>query len=120
MNAKAITPITTSRQSRARFNPIRNLRPDSVSNALESFEAGRLGAAARLFESILKRDDLICGLNLKRKKSIARLETEIVGLEDSPRALKHKEALENFTRRLKQQVLPTKMSAAACVCWFPR
>lgn len=96
MNAKAITPITTSRQSRARFNPIRNLRPDSVSNALESFEAGRLGAAARLFESILKRDDLICGLNLKRKKSIARLETEIVVLEDSPRALKHKEALEKF------------------------
>ena len=96
MNAKAITPITTSRQSRARFNPIRNLRPDTLANALESFEAGRLGAAARIFEAILKRDDVICGLNLKRKKSVARLESEIVVLEDSPRAQKHKAALEKF------------------------
>lgn len=96
MNAKAITPIITSRQSRARFNPIRNLRPDTLSNAIESFEAGRLGIAARIFDAILKRDDVICGLNLKRKKSIARLETEIVLLEDSPQARKHKDALEKF------------------------
>ncbi len=82
--------------SRTRFNPIRNLRPEYLSRALESFEAGRLGCAARLFESILSRDDVLCGLNLKRKKSVARLESEIVMLDDSDRAKRHKEALEFF------------------------
>ena len=96
MNAKATTPTLTSRTARTRFNPIRNLRPDTLARALESFEAGRLGGAVRIFEAILNRDDILCGLNLKRKKSISRLESEIVLLENSPRAVKHKKALADF------------------------
>jgi len=103
MNAKAIYPTPSTRTSRARFNPIRNLRPDTLSNALEAFDSGRLGSAARIFDAILKRDDIICGLNLKRKKSIARLESEIVLLEDSPRARKHKKALEKFYDTLESR-----------------
>ena len=87
MNAKGNNPAISSRFLRARFNTIKNLRPDTLSRALEEFEAGRLGAAARMFEAILRRDDVICGLNLKRKKSIARLECEIVVSENSQRAL---------------------------------
>lgn len=96
MNAKATTPTLTSQTARTRFNPIRNLRPDTLARALESFEAGRLGGAVRIFEAILNRDDILCGLNLKRKKSISRLESEIVLLENSPRAVKHKKALADF------------------------
>lgn len=96
MNAKANTQAISSRILRARFNPIRNLRPDTISRALEEFEAGRLGGAARIFEAILRRDDLICGLNLKRKKSIARLESEIVVSEDSAKAFEHKKILSDF------------------------
>ena len=96
MNASVITPIRTGSASRARFNPIRNLRPETLSQALEAFESGRLSAAARMFEAMLKRDDMLCGLNLKRKKSVSRLESEIVLLEDSPRAMEHRDALKNF------------------------
>lgn len=96
MNAKANTQAISSRILRARFNPIRNLRPDTISRALEEFEAGRLGGAARIFEAILRRDDLICGLNLKRKKSIARLESEIMVSEDSAKAFEHKKILSDF------------------------
>ncbi len=86
---------------KARFNPIRNLRPDSLSRALEEFEAGRLGGCARIFEAILHRDDTICGLNLKRKKSIARLEFEIVLEEESERAFEHKKVLSDFYKTLE-------------------
>ena len=39
-----------------------------------------------MFEAIINRDDIISGLSLKRKKSVARLEHEIILLEDSDRA----------------------------------
>lgn len=96
MNATAITPIISSRASRARFNPIKNLRPEYLSQALEGFDSGRFSAAARMFEAMLKRDDILCGLNLKRKKTVSRLECEIVLQEDSPRAAKHRDVLKNF------------------------
>ncbi len=96
MNAKPVTQNISARISRARFNPIRNLRPDTLSNALDAFDSGRLGAAARIFEAIIMRDDLISGLCLKRKKSVARLEGQIVMLEDSPKARAHKDALKKF------------------------
>ena len=83
MNTKALSTTINPRIFRTRFNPIRNLRPDTLSRALDEFDAGRLGTAVRMFESILRRDDTICGLNLKRKKSISRLECEIVVKEDS-------------------------------------
>lgn len=101
MNARATNQTTDARLVRARFNPIRNLRPDALTRALEEFEAGRLGTAARIFEAILRRDDTICGLNLKRKKSVARLEYEVVLEEESPRALKHKKLLDGFYANLE-------------------
>ena len=101
MNAKYQTPNTLSHTLRARFNTVKNLRPDVLSRALEAFEEGRLGGAARIFESILARDDVICGLNLKRKKSVARLESEVVLLEESPAAREHKMALEEFYATLE-------------------
>ncbi len=101
MNTVTNTQTYASRITRTRFNPIRNLRPDTLSRAIEEFEAGRLGMAARIFESILLRDDTICGLNLKRKKSIARLESEIVLEEKSSRANKHKKILTDFYKSLE-------------------
>ncbi len=100
MNAKLPKTTTPLHNQRTRFNPIRNLGPDTLARALEAFDAGRLGAAARLFESILRRDDVLCGLDLKRKKSVARLDPEIVMLEDSPKARRHKEVLEEFYNTL--------------------
>ena len=84
MNTQPVSTNAYSRIEGRRINTIRNLRPETLSRALEAFENGRPAAAARIFEAILARDDAICGLNLKRKKSISRLDFEIVPLEDSP------------------------------------
>ena len=95
MNAKSISQ-TLTRSSRARFNAIKNLRPEVISRALEAFENGRLGEASRIFENIIRRDDLISGLYMKRCKCVARLSHEIVEKEDSAEARKHAEALKSF------------------------
>ena len=42
------------------FNPIKNLRPESVIRALDAFNDGRLSSACRIFEAIAERDDTIC------------------------------------------------------------
>ncbi len=96
MNAKFITQTTTVRPSRTRFNPIRNLRPETLAKALDAFDEGRLGTACRIFEAIIARDDIISGLVLKRKKSISRLEYEIVPLEQSHEAKEHTRILRDF------------------------
>lgn len=90
------TTHTLSRAGRMRFSAVRGLRPETLSRALESFENGRLGEAARIFEAIIRRDDAISGLYLKRCKCVARLDGEVVELEDSPRARRHAEALRRF------------------------
>lgn len=95
MNAKSISE-TVALSSRGRFSAVKNLRPENLARALEAFENGRLGEAARIFDSIVKRDDVISGLYLKRCKCISRLDYEIVEKNDSPRAKEHAEALRKF------------------------
>ena len=101
MNAQPISANSYLRAEGRRTSPVRNLRPETLSRALEAFENGRLGAAARIFEAILSRDDAICGLNLKRKKSVSRLDFEIVPLEDSPKAREHMRTLRDFYSTLR-------------------
>ncbi len=91
-----------------KFNPIRNLRPDSLSRALDSFEKGFFSPTVRIFEAILQRDDLISGLALKRKKSISRLDYEIVQTEDSPKAKEHAEILKQFYQNIKVESIADK------------
>ncbi|MBO7521834.1 MAG: DUF935 family protein [Opitutales bacterium] len=75
---------------------IRNLKPETLARALEAFENGRLGAAARIFEAIASRDDLISGLFLKRRKCVARLDGEVVEINESKAAKEHAKVLRDF------------------------
>jgi len=100
MNTKTISPYSISSLG-FNFNPAKNLKPEVLSKALDSFENGRLSSAVRIFESILKRDDLICGLALKRKKSISRLEYEIVNSDSSQKSKAHAKVLSAFYANLK-------------------
>ncbi|MFI3290568.1 MAG: DUF935 family protein [Opitutales bacterium] len=91
-----------------RFNPIINLRYDSLSRALDGFDKGCFAPSIRIFEAILQRDDLISGLALKRKKSISRLDYEIVQVDDSPKAKKHANILKQFYQNIKVESLVDK------------
>ncbi|MDR1255773.1 MAG: DUF935 domain-containing protein [Puniceicoccales bacterium] len=91
-----ISEIRVRHSMRARFNPIKTLTPDSLSNMLDGFTAGYLKSAALTWEAIERRDDVIRGVASKRKKSISRLNWEVLTLDDSDLAKKQKEALEYF------------------------
>ncbi|MDR2735762.1 MAG: DUF935 domain-containing protein [Puniceicoccales bacterium] len=100
---KTISQISEARiksSMRARFNPIKTLTPDSLSQMLDAFAAGYLRSAAMTWDSIERRDDVIQGVAAKRKKSVARLQWEIIALDQSEEALNHKCALEYFYNNL--------------------
>ncbi len=86
--------ITSDR--RLRFNPIRHLSPESLARALDAFHLGYLRPAALLWDAMERRDDVLQGVAAKRKKSVARLDGEILADDASPVAQQHQRALEFF------------------------
>jgi len=79
-----------------RFNPLRNLTPDYLRQVHEEFNAGRLKAAARMWDAIERTDDMIKTVAPKRKKAVSRHGYEIVPVDDSPAAKRHAEVLQFF------------------------
>ena len=86
--------------NRSTFNPVKSLCPESLSHMLDAFEAGYIQHAALTWEHIERRDDLIKTVADKRKKSVARLDWEILTIDNSPEAKRHQEALLFFYNNL--------------------
>ncbi|MDR1434898.1 MAG: DUF935 domain-containing protein [Puniceicoccales bacterium] len=96
---KTVSQISEARirnSMRARFNPIKFLTPDSLSQMLDEFTNGYLRSAALVWDAIERRDDVVQGVASKRKKTVARLDWEIITADQSPEAILQKEVLEYF------------------------
>lgn len=78
------------------LNPIRTLTPESLTRALDAFRHGHLAAAARLWEAIEHRDDLLKTIVTKRKSDAARHGFEVTPHDDSPTAQRHAQAIRTF------------------------
>lgn len=90
---------------RSRFNPIRNLTPETLSNQLDSFATGYLRDFSLTGQAIERRDDVICVALPKRKKAPARRGFTVQLLDgldaaDNARASLHQEALQYFYNNL--------------------
>lgn len=75
MNMNKNSHITSERVRRAirwRFNPVRNLNVERLSQQLDAFDSGLLREAANSWEVIEKRDDILRSVIPKRKKAVAR------------------------------------------------
>lgn len=83
-----------SRQSR--FNPLRSLTPQSLSAALDAYDAGNLRPAALLWQAIANRDDTIAAVKPKRELSTAERSWTVLKTEDSPEAAAQAEVLTWF------------------------
>lgn len=81
---------------RAHFNPIHNLRPESLTRILDAFHNGHIAQASLLWEAIERRDDIVKNVASKRKKAIAHLPWEILTIDNSTEAIQHKTALQAF------------------------
>lgn len=84
-----------------RFNPIKSIDAEKLSDAHDQFDRGYIKNAALMWEVIEDRDDLVKAVAAKRKKNIARNGFEVVtfckeGAPDYARALEQKAVLQNF------------------------
>lgn len=95
-----LSPERVKMHIRTRFNPIRNLTPETLARQLDNFKAGYLRDFALTADLIEERDDVLKSVAPKRKKSAARHGWEILALDDSPEAAAQKEALEYFYNNL--------------------
>lgn len=82
------------------FNPIRSLTPETLTRHLDAFHAGNLRGAVLLWEAIERRDDVLQGVVSKRKKSISRLQWDILTVDASDEAIAQQEALRFFYNSL--------------------
>lgn len=68
------------------YNPMVWLSPKRLCDALDAFQRGDIAPAARIFEAISRRDDIVRTVVAKRHGGIARLDWEIVGVGDDKAA----------------------------------
>lgn len=82
----------------SRFNPIKGLKPDTLTQWIDDFNRGYIRPFALAMDAIQSRDDVLKSVIPKRNLAIARREIEVVSVDDSPEAQNHKETLEYFWR----------------------
>ena len=96
-----IPPIYGARSWRSSFSPIGTLNPESLTRYLDAFHMGNLRPAATLWDAIERRDDVLQAVATKRKKSISRLQWDILTTDSSDEARLQRTALRFFYNTLK-------------------
>lgn len=95
-------PLITSLESirrlkQQRYNPMRTLKPSTLTTALESFDIGYLREGAILFEAIADKDDTIKSVKPKREKEVSQLDKQVVALPGTgDMGEQHRMVLEDF------------------------
>lgn len=97
----AISAERIRREIQARFNPIRGLTPEVLTQQLEQFKLGYLRQMALTWEAMENRDLHLKNVAMKRKKAVARHGWEILTVDDSPEAEAQKEGLKVFYENLR-------------------
>ncbi|KAF0093440.1 MAG: Mu-like protein prophage protein gp29-like protein [Puniceicoccaceae bacterium 5H] len=80
----------------SRFSPLRNMNPTRLVRVLDAYHAGYLTEASQVWQSIEERDPVCQTVIPKRKRAAALLDWQILTVDDSPEAARHKQALEWF------------------------
>jgi phage gp29-like protein len=75
---------------------LRGLTPERLGRALDAYDAGDLGQAAQLWQSMATRDDVISSVKPKREKAISRRDWQILTVDDSRAALRQQAVLQDF------------------------
>lgn len=95
--------ISADRVTQAIQNQVmgmRGLTPQRLTHVLDEFSAGNLREAAILWQKMRERDDVLISVTEKRELDAALLDYEILTVDESPEANRHKEALEAFYNNL--------------------
>jgi hypothetical protein len=84
-----------------RFNPLAALTALTLTSALDSFDAGYLAPAARLWGKIAERERVIATVKPKREEAVALRPWVVDAIEESPEAANQKAVVEAFVNSLK-------------------
>ncbi|HEY0966940.1 MAG TPA: DUF935 family protein [Opitutaceae bacterium] len=79
---------------------LRGLSAQKIARAADDFDLGQLRDADMIWQKMRDRDDTLKAVSEKRELDGALLNWEILPVDDSPEAQKHKEALEAFYNNL--------------------
>lgn len=107
MNRTGTIPRTlVQTQIQSRFNPLKNLTADQLTNYLDEFRTGNLRNLALVMDGIEERDDTLASVVPKAKAAVARHSWEILtvatkGAAQVAEALRQKQALETFYNNLR-------------------
>lgn len=77
----SVTPVRRAQSIMGRFNPLRNVTPQSVVRYIEDFRRGFLREATWAMECVEETDYTLQSVAPKRKKSVSRLSWDIVAEE---------------------------------------
>jgi phage gp29-like protein len=91
-----VTDVRVTQFIRSRFNPTRGITPEILSTQLDAWDAGWISQLALIMETVEDRDPIIKTVAGKRKKAVIRYPWEILTIDDSAEAQKHKDALLYF------------------------
>lgn len=84
-------------EARLRYNPLRNLTPQRITQAMDNFHCGYLSDAAKIYDAIRRRDAIVQACVQKRKRATSRLAWTIVEMGDDEAASAQQSAfLEDF------------------------
>ncbi len=108
--AGGVSVVTKQRRTYTwitRFNPIRKLKADTLSNQIDQFKAGYLREFALMMDAIEHRDDVLSAVVPKREAAIKRVAVkwqvvinEDARTEQKAEAEKHRDALYHFYNNL--------------------
>ena len=84
MSQQTVSPTRIHRHIQGRWNPLRGITPQRVTDWLQQYRAGYYYEAAWAMEIIEQTDYSIKTVAMKRKSAIARLEWDIVALDGAP------------------------------------
>lgn len=93
-------PLITSERVRlavqSRFNPLRDITPARMGEALDRWRNGYLRDAAVIMDRVFEQDDCTRSVASKRLKAVARHGYEICRTDDSPESERHFQVLSEF------------------------
>jgi hypothetical protein len=106
MSEGKFTLALVQADKRSRFDAIKDLTPEKLTNYLDEFRAGFLAPIARLSSAVEERDDLLASVVPKSKAAVARhgFEINVVKTEDEAEAAlgeAQKEVLEHFYNNIR-------------------
>src|SRR4051812_10361309 len=95
-NEPLFSPEQLEMLSFRRFNPFAQFNAAGLANALDSYMAGYLVPAARLWERLAKQQKTIRNVKAKREEAVALRPRVIERVDDSPMAFDQAFVLEHF------------------------